>query len=193
MKSTVSGICSLLMVMFISMTSLQANNHVFEADTIPVSQKNLYFTIKYGQGGFSDDRSPIGKLGGGQLAICAQHINYPIAISLSGEYYTNSAEPTNPYEISDMLVFNFFYSKYLLKKSRLNVFVGPGLGTMKVPQKYNESANSLLFDIEAGINARFLWKFGLYVTYKYLYANKPDMINFSEHILLIGITFNFKL
>lgn len=33
------------------------------------AQEKFDFTIRLGQGGFSDDRSPIGKLGGGQIAL----------------------------------------------------------------------------------------------------------------------------
>jgi len=193
MKSKIFSICILLFVILYSITSLKANNNVLDSDSTSSSNKKIYFTLKYGQGGFSDSRSPLDKLGGGQLAICAQHKDYPIAISLSTEYYTNSAGPTNPYEISDMNGVNIFYSRYFLKKDRINLFAGPGIGYMLVPQNENENAKSIFYNIEAGINAKLLWKFGLYATYKYLYAQKNDLVDFSEHILLIGITFNFKL
>ncbi len=33
------------------------------------AQDKFDFTIRFGQGGFSDNRSPVGQLGGGQLAF----------------------------------------------------------------------------------------------------------------------------
>ena len=44
------------------------------------SQEKIDFTIRLGQGGFTDDRSPIGKLGGGQLALDLKPINIPKTI-----------------------------------------------------------------------------------------------------------------
>jgi len=62
-------------------------------------------TIRWGQGGFSDDRSPLGVLGGGQLTLDIKPAKFPLAISISGEYYTNSACPTHSYEIADLTAF----------------------------------------------------------------------------------------
>ena len=42
--------------------------------------------LRMGQGGFNDGRSPVGKLGGGQIVFAAVFYNYPIALSISGEY-----------------------------------------------------------------------------------------------------------
>jgi hypothetical protein len=112
MKREVFGISVLLIMMLFSITTLMAA----EVDSTSAYEKKIYFTIKLGQGGFRDSRSPIGKLGGGQLAICAQHIAYPVALSFSSEYYTNSADPTNPYEISSLFAINSFYSKYFFCK-----------------------------------------------------------------------------
>jgi len=111
-------------------------------------ENKLNLTLKFGQGGFNDDRSPEGKLGGGQVALVLQHRNYPIAISLAGEYYTNSPDPQNSYEISDMTVINGFYSKYFLNKKRLQIFGGPGVGIMTAPQLNEKSVNSILFNWE---------------------------------------------
>jgi len=183
----------LLMLVFLSCKTIQGHNPINKTDTLTRPSRKLYFTLKYGHGGFRDSRSPLGELGGGQLAICAQHIDYPVALSFSGEYYTNGPDPTHPYEIYDMWVINCYYSEYILKKKRLNIFMGPGMGRLKVPINEDVSASSILFTIDAGLNARLLWKFGLYASYKYLYANKPGKINFNEHILLIGITFNFRI
>ena len=43
-------------------------------------EKKIYFTFRLGQGGFRDDRLPIGKLGGGQLTLDIKPAKYPVAI-----------------------------------------------------------------------------------------------------------------
>lgn len=98
------------------------------------SQKKVDFTIRLGQGGFTDDRSPIGKLGGGQLAIDIKPINIPIAISISNEYYTNSADPTHSYEIATLTAVNILYMKKASKTERVNLFAGGGMGWLDVPK-----------------------------------------------------------
>lgn len=54
-----------------------------------------------------------------------------------------------------------------------------------------------MYNIEGGINIKAFWKIGFYGIYKYLYAKKEvnnvNVIDFSEHIILLGITFNFSL
>jgi len=60
-------------------------------DSSSSKKKKVYLTIRLGQGGFRDDRSPIGKLGGGQLTLDIKPVKYPIALSITNEYYTNSA------------------------------------------------------------------------------------------------------
>lgn len=183
----------LLILVIISGTRLQAMDIACKTDSTFASEKKIYFTIRYGQGGFTDERSPINKLGGGQLALDIKPAKLPLAITISTEYYTNSADPTNPYEISGLVAVNCLYSKYLLENQRLNVFAGAGAGGLTVPQGSDSSAKGMLFDIEAGFNARLLWKFGIYGVYKYLYAHKKTLINFNEHIILVGISFTFGL
>ena len=181
----------LFILTILGVIELSANNSGCQSDSAS-SVKRVYFTIKYGQGGFRDERSPIDKLGGGQLALQVRHGKLPLAVSVSREYYTNSAAPTNSYEISSMVSVNLLYSDCFLKNKRLNVFAGIGTGGMKVPQGNDKDKESgMLFNIESGINYRVVWKFGLHGTYKYLYAKKGDMINFNENIALFGITFNF--
>ena len=54
-----------------------------------------------------------------------------------------------------------------------------------------------MYNLEAGINVRAFWKIGFYGMYKYLYANKEvnnlEVIDFNEHIFMLGITFSFSL
>lgn len=50
---------------FISCFPCKADAMVSQTDSLSSGEKKVYFTIRYGQGGFRDDRSPIGKLRGG--------------------------------------------------------------------------------------------------------------------------------
>jgi len=162
--------------------------------------KKLFFTIRCGQGGFQDERSPLNKLGGGQLTLDVRHQKYPIALSISGEYYTNSPEPVHLYEISDMTCVNVLYTTSFFKNKRDNFFAGGGFGQLYIPKSEQDPESyykSYLFNLEAGLNYRVLWKFGLYSICKYLYARKKingiQVIDFNEFIILIGITFNFSI
>ncbi|HDY87966.1 MAG TPA: hypothetical protein ENH82_07635, partial [bacterium] len=85
-------------------------------------EKKVYYTIRLGQGGFRDDRSEIGKLGGGQLTLDIKPGKYPVAISISQEYYTNSPDPTHSYEIAGLTAINLLYMTKLLKSEKANVF-----------------------------------------------------------------------
>jgi len=163
-------------------------------------EKKVYFTIRLGQGGFRDDRSPIGKLGGGQLTLDIKPGKFPVAVSISNEYYTNSACPTHSYEIASLTAINMLYMAKLLKSERANVFLGGGIGRLEVPKDENEPdamIKSILYNIEGGVNIRLFWKIGFYGIGKYLYAKKKNnsikVINFSECIVLLGFTINFGM
>jgi len=160
-----------------------------------IKNKILAITIRFGQGGFSDKRSPINQLGGGQIALDLKPAGLPVAFSISGEYYTNSPEPTHPYEISDLTVLNCFYVK---KSGKMVLLAGGGFGKLKVPRgedQPDQTESSFCFNLEAGINHRLFWKIGLYGIVKYLYAqksrNQRKVIAFNEAILLLGLTLNF--
>jgi len=179
---------------------LNAQKMVSSTDSLSSAEKKIYFTIRLGQGGFTDDRSPIGKLGGGQLALDIKPSKFPITISVSSEYYTNSADPTHSYEIAGLIAVNFLYMTKVLKSERVNLFAGGGIGGLEVPKGVDEPdamERGILYNIEGGINIRAFWKIGFYGIYKYLYAKKErknvKVIDFSEHIVLLGITFNFSL
>ena len=163
-------------------------------------EKKIYFTFRLGQGGFRDDRSPIGKLGGGQFTLDIKPRKYPVAISISGEYYTNSPDPTHSYEIAGLTAINLLYMTKLLKSERANVFLGGGIGRLEVPKGENEPdamVKGIMYNFEAGINVRLFWKIGFYGIGKYLYAQKKNnsikVIDFSEGIVLLGFTLNFGL
>ena len=160
------------------------------------TEKKVNFTIRMGQGGFKDARSDIDKLGGGQVALDIKLTKYPIAISFSGEYYTNSADPTHSYEIAGLFAVNLLYMKRPFKTERVNFFAGGGLGSLDVPKDGSDAMEKgIVYNLEGGINVRTFWKIGFYGIYKYLYANKEvdnvEVIDFNEHIVLLGITFNF--
>ncbi len=164
------------------------------------ADKTFDLTIRSGQGGFTDARSPIGVLGGGELTLDLKLRKLPLAFSFSGEYYTNSAGPTHDYEIAGASTYSLLYMDKLFAWERFNIFAGGGLGIMEVPIESALPAEiygkAWYLNLEAGINVRVLWKFGLYGVYKYMYAYKDTpsiLIDFNEHILLLGLTFNFSL
>jgi hypothetical protein len=157
-------------------------------------------TLRLGQGGFYDDRSELGKLGGGQVTLDIKPVKYPVAISFTTEYYTNSNEPTHSYEIAGLFAINLLYMKKPFKTERVNVFLGGGMGRLGVPKgedKPDDREIGIVYNLEAGINVRAFWKIGFYGITKYLYANKEvnniEVIDFSEFIVLLGITINFGL
>ena len=150
-------------------------------------EKKIYFTLRLGQEGFSDDRSPIGKLGGGQLTLDIKPGKLPIAISISNESYTNSANPTHSYEIASLFAVNMLYMAKLFKNERANVFLGGGIGGLEVPKGENEPddmVRGILYNLEGGINVRLFWKIDFYGIGKYLYAEKKTnsikVIDFRE-------------
>jgi len=194
------SILLLFSVVVFSCFKLNAQKMVSSTNSLSSREEKIYFTIRLGQGGFTDARSPIGKLGGGQLALDIKHSKFPIAISVSNEYYTNSADPTHSYEIASLIAVNFLYMTKLFKTERVNLFGGGGAGGLEVPKGVDDPdamERGILYNIEGGVNIRAFWKIGVYGIYKYLYADKEvnnvKVINFSEHIVLLGITFNFSL
>lgn len=163
-------------------------------------EKKIYFTLRLGQGGFKDGRSPIGKLGGGQLALDIKPHQCPIALSFSSEYYTNSPNPTHSYEIAGLFAVNMLYMTQLFDIERATLFLGGGIGRLNVPKGEEEPdvmVRGILYNLEGGINVRAFWKIGFYGVGKYLYAKKTThnikVIDFNEGIVLLGITLNFSL
>ena len=200
--------CLFLILLFIGFVHFSFNQPYAEeikeqkhqAISSATKEKKVYFTIRWGQGGFRDNRSEIGKLGGGQLTLDIKPEKYPVAISISGEYYTNSPDPTHSYEIAGLTVINLLYMTKPFKSERANVFMGGGIGRLEVPKGENEPdavVKGTMYDIEAGVNVRLFWKIGFYGIGKYLYAQKKNnsikVIDFSECIVLLGFTLNFGL
>jgi hypothetical protein len=161
------------------------------------AQEYANFVIRYAQGGFTDSRSELGKLGGGQLALDMQLKKYPfIVLSYSQEYYTNSASPTHSYEIASMSLFNLSYFYHI--DEQFILFGGGGVGLLNVPDgslKENSFRHGDAFDIELGSHWKFSDSWGAYGVYKHLYAQKTvskiKVIDFNEEILLLGVSYHF--
>jgi len=100
---------------FFSCFKLNAQKMLGLTDSLSSTEKKIFFTLRLGQGGFKDDRFPIGKLGGGQLVLDIKPRAFPIAISISNEYYTNSADPIHCYEIAGLIAVNFLSMTKLFK------------------------------------------------------------------------------
>ena len=173
-----------------------------EGEKSEVSTSNakcVSLRLRYGQGGYRDRRSPLNKLGGGQIAVDIMPNAWPVMFSLSGEYYTNSPSPTHQYEISDLTVLNFFYVIPIFSGGNTNIFFGGGPGILEVPAGEDDSGNTVygfMLDAEAGINIVLFWKIGIYCIGKYIYSQKPvnnsGIIDFNEIAFLIGISLNFS-
>ena len=175
-------------------------NQSEKAESSKLDEKFMLISIRYGQGGFNDSRSPLNKLGGGQLALDFIHLKTNLALSISGEYYTNSADPTHSYEISGLTCVNLLYIPWGHQSKRYYAFCGGGIGQLEVPKSEvdpEKTEKAMMFNLEAGMNYTLLWKFGFYGVGKYLYSQKKvngeKFIDFSEFIFMIGITINFGI
>lgn len=189
----------LLSVIAVSACHLLLGSPVLEAAERD-DQQTIDFIIRLGAGGFRDDRSPENALGGDQAALDIKLPGRPIALSLSSEFYTNSADATHSYEIAGMSSFNVLYMNQLLDYENTRFFFGGGLGRLEVPDELNDAnsrVSALHYNLEAGVNTIVWRKLGLYGTVKYLHARRSirntRLIDFNELILLLGITFNFSV
>jgi len=156
------------------------------------------FMIRIGQGGFRDDRSPLGQLGGGQLTLDVRPSKQPFGLSFSNEYYKNSPHATHSYEIQDMFAINMFYMSQFFNIERAKYFYSAGFGWLYVPKDDSDAeVRGNHVNLEAGINVRAFWKIGIYGVAKYLRAQKKEnnvkVIDFNEGIILLGLTYSFSL
>lgn len=179
-----------LLIILLPVSNLHANEKVYDV------------TIRLGQGGFNDSRSPVGKLGGDQVAIDIKLKEYPLAINLSSEFYTNRPvfEAYNEYEITNLTTVNLLYISKLFDLDNTNYFFGAGIGEIEVPSDINDPSKhnyATAYNMELGINWKYFKYVGFYSCAKYLSASKNinsiKVIDFNEKILLIGITFNFNI
>lgn len=189
-----------LLFMFCLFGTAHADSEGTQQAVVDKQPKYADFVVRFfSQGGFSDNRSPEGVLGGGQLTLDVMPVEFPIGFSISTEYYTNSSDPTHNYEISDVVFANVLYMTPVMHYDRVRYFASAGVGYLKVPSEVvpDTTVSSIAYNIEAGVNVRVFWKIGGYADVKYLYANKSEsnteVIDFNEAILLLGLTFNFSL
>ncbi len=172
-----------------------------DSDDENTTKEHLFhITLRTTQGGFTDDRSPIGQLGGGQMALVIQPRFLPFAVSWFTEYYTNSPEPTHNYEISDLIAWNLLYVTHPFSWERVTVFGGGGCGIVWVPkseENFEEYETAFMANLEAGVSYRVVWKVGLCAMGKYLYAQKDvngeRFIDFSEFVFMVGLQVDFGL
>ena len=164
------------------------------------ADKKIDFTIRFGQGGFKDDRSQVGDLGGGQFSVDIKSNNFPVALSFSSESYTNSRYPSQPYEIQSLYSVNLIYMEQLFNYTKTDYFLGAGLGRLKVPRgdKYpGVKVSGGLYNLEAGIHVKTFERFGFYGVAKYLHAQRDvdqtKVIDFNETIVILGLTYRFSL
>jgi hypothetical protein len=143
-------------------------------------------TLRLGQGGFRDGRAPDGKLGGGQLFLDMRFGSLPLAVSLGSEYYTKGPDPSQPYEISDLLMGTVCFLTPLVQRWPTNLYLGAGIGRLSIPQ----GEHAAVFQAIARIDTKVVWKVGLYAEGKYLHSRK-DLIDFNELALLLGIYLRF--
>lgn len=200
----------LLLLLFICLVPLSSTrlyaqdekNHTINshADADVPYERTFDFTLRFGMGGFRDSRSPVGSLGGDEIALDIRSLTLPVAVSISSEYYTNSAEPTHPYEISNLRSINVLYMAPLFSNEKIDYFLGGGIGWLEVPKSEIEPEARIKdnsYNLEAGIHYRYFEKWGFYGVAKYLSAEKKvnniKVIDFSERIILLGITYNFSL
>lgn len=180
--------------------SALANSDQAEPVVENKNARNAFYTLRVGIGGFADNRSPSGKLMGGQFIFDAKPFKYPFAISASIiEFYSSSSDPDHSYQIQNMGTFNIFYIIKPAKSQNLKIFCGGGIGGLQVPKDEpkheDDDAIGLFYDLEAGINYRVFKKLGVYGTVKYLNAQKEKgrvkLIDFNELIYVMGVSFNF--
>ena len=164
-----------------------------------LSQDFVDLRLRWGEGGFTDSRSDLGVLGGGQLTLDIQKSDMPWGISLSGEYYTNSPFPTHSYEIQGATFLNLLYMDTLLKYEDFRWFTSLGTGYVEVPEDGTQGKSyfrSMAYNAELGFDYRLIWDIGFYGIYKYLYAQKSvdglTVVDFDEHIGLFGLTYSFS-
>ena len=153
---------------------------------IGASAQAAEFALRLGQGGFADERASDGKLGGGQLCFDITFSDLPLSVSIGHEYYTKGPEPTEPYEISGILMGYVFYVIPLAEKWPTDLYLGGGIGRLSIPQGEKAAA----FQAIARFGTKAFWKIGVYAEGKYIHSTKK-LIDFNEAALLIGISLNF--
>jgi hypothetical protein len=131
-----------------------------------------------------DSRAPSDSLGGGQLSLHILLDDVPLGFSIAGEYYTKGPDPTQPYEIEDLVMANAFYVRPLDVGIFRNLSVGGGVGRLSVPQE--ESATA--FQAAAILDTKLAWRISGFAEAKYVYCHS-GAIEFDNFALLFGVGF----
>ncbi len=186
--------CLFCMLLFIGIV------HFSFADSF--EEKKIYFTFRLGVGASTE-------LGGAsQGALDIRPGKLPIAISILFESYVRSplsryyAEPDDVW----FTAINLLYMTHPFRIQRVNIFLGGGIGRLKL-SKYERTDDpswrdepyaikwGTMYNLEAGINVRAFRKIGFYAVTKYIYAKKKrndvNVIDINSTSLLVGITVNF--
>ncbi|MGB2763826.1 MAG: hypothetical protein WBC02_08260 [Candidatus Aminicenantaceae bacterium] len=167
-------------------------------------EKKIYFTFRLGAGGSTE----LG--GGGQATLDIRPGKLPIAISILFEEYRRMplrkyyAEPDDTW----FSAINLLYMTHPFRIKRVNIFLGGGIGGLKL-WKYERTDDpswrdepyakerGIIYNLEAGINVRAFRKIGFYAVTKYIYAKKKrdgvKVIDLNSTSWHVGITFNFGL
>ena len=182
-----------LLILSVPLFAEQADNDVSKED-------NFDYTVRYGQGGFSDSRSPDGKVGGGQIAFDIRLKDLPFSILISSEFYTKSPDPTNNYEISNFDSINLLYNTDFPFIENTSLFFGGGIGRLSAPEgpaNPGSKVSTEALNLELGLYLRPYEQFGFYAVLKNIQAdrriNDIKIIDFNESIFLIGISYDFNL
>ncbi len=190
-----SGIAKLLPVFWVV---------VFAATALPAQAVDANgceyadFAVRWGQGGFSDNRAEDNKVGGGQLALDVAGCGSPLVFTISSEYYTKGPvwDAEHNYEISNMYALNLQYTRPLPGFERTDYFLLAGTGRLKVPDR-GSKVDSELYNFGVGLHWKRFEHFGFYTLLKYLYAQEDvggePIIDFKETILLLGVSYRFSL
>ena len=163
--------------------------------------RKVFFTIRFGQGGFCDNRSPSGKFAGDQAALDVRLAGHPIGVSYLSEVLYGGEFDDESEERIDLWAVNIAYVTKPFGIERLNAFLGGGIGRLEIEREWAqtkaESGGCILYNLEGGVNVRAFWAIGLYVVGRYYYAQKKtdwmEAIDFNEVGFHFGLSINFGI
>jgi hypothetical protein len=160
--------------------------------------KTAYVTIRFGQGGFRDDRSPSGKFAGDQGALDIKIAELPVAVSCLREVLYGGEFDDGSEERIDLWAVNVAHVSKPFRSERINVFLGGGIGRLRIEREWPDGSlvktpACTLYNVEGGVNVRAFWAIGFYIVGKYSYAQKKTgngVVDFKESGFFFGLTIN---
>lgn len=141
-------------------------------------------TFRLGEGGMHEERAPDNSLGGHQISAHVLFDDLPLGFSISQETYTKGPDPTEIYEIENLLIASAFYVQPLATRFTRNLLLGVGVGRLKIPQ--GESATA--FQASVLIDTQVAWRISGYAEAKYLHSSH-DSVDFRDFGFVVGIGF----